>query len=155
MILTVKTVAKSLAAYLAPLLPGVTFYEDPDQQGTEPPCMFLQQRSSSLKLQTGGYWLRTLKLDLTYLEDFNLPNMQQLYQTAAEALDIGMETFPYTDDTQSQTALLRTYERTWQIDLNELHYKFELRERVSLPAEAEYEKMQEMEFDERIKDDGN
>ena len=33
--------------------------------------MFLQQRYSNLKLQTAGRWLRTIGLDLTYLEDYN------------------------------------------------------------------------------------
>ena len=44
--LTVSTISKSLADYLAPSFPGVTFYEDPNQQGTTPPCLCLQQRYS-------------------------------------------------------------------------------------------------------------
>ena len=31
---SIMTVAKSLAGHLAPVLPGVTFYEDPNQQNT-------------------------------------------------------------------------------------------------------------------------
>ena len=41
---TVSTIAKSLADYLAPNFPGVTFYEDPNQQGSRSPMLFLQQR---------------------------------------------------------------------------------------------------------------
>ena len=108
---TISTIAQSLAAYLAPSFPGVTFYENPNQQGTDAPCMFLQQRYSYIKVKTSNRFLRTIGLDLTYLEDYNLPNMQQLYQTTAEALDEVMETFPYTDDTPEGTELLRTYER--------------------------------------------
>lgn len=44
---TVTTIARSLAAHLAPVLPGVQMLEDPAQQGVEPPCMFLQQQYSS------------------------------------------------------------------------------------------------------------
>ena len=40
--LTVTTIAKSLADYLAPCFPSVAFYEDPNQQGSRTPCMFLQ-----------------------------------------------------------------------------------------------------------------
>ena len=80
---TVSTIAASLADYLAAVLPGVTMYEDPNQQGSKPPMMFLQQRFSFLEHETGGYWLRRIGLDLTYLEDYNLPNLQRLYQTAA------------------------------------------------------------------------
>ena len=131
MTFTIQTIARSLADYLAPHLPGVSFYEDPNQQGSEMPCAFLQQRFSYLTLSTGGRWLRRIGLDLTYLEDCNLPNLQQRYQSAAEALDLVLETFPYSGGTSS--TLLRTYDREWRIDADALHYKFELRAFVSLP----------------------
>lgn len=149
--LTVDTVAQSLAAYLAPYFPGVTFYENPNQQGTQAPCFFLQTRYSSIKLQQGGRWLRTLGLDLTQLQDYNLPNLQQLYQAAAEQLDLVMETFPYSDGTTEGPVLLRTYDRDWRIDLDALHYKFELRAFVSLPAEPA-EKMETMTLTQEVPD---
>ena len=65
--------------------------------------------------------------------DYNLPNMQQLYQTAAETIDLAMETFPYTDETTEEETLLRTYDREWRIDLDAMHYKFELKVWVELP----------------------
>ena len=147
---TMSTIAQSLASFLAPTFPSVTFYEDPNQQGTNTPCMFLQQRYSNIKLQPSGRWLRTIGLDLTYLEDFNLPNMQQLYQTAAEQLDMVMETFPYTDGTDTQT--LRAYDREWRIDLDALHYQFEIRVLVSLPQDIT--PMQTMDYKEAVTDAG-
>lgn len=144
---TVATVARSLADYLAPVLPDVTWYEDPNQQGTVTPCAFLQQRYADIRLQTGGRWLRTVGLDLTYLEDYNLADLQRRYQRAAEALDQVMETFPYGDGGPGKT-LLRTYNRQWRVDLDALHYKFELRVLVSLP-EAVYP-MEHMDYDEKI-----
>ena len=146
--LTVSTISKSLADYLAPSFPGVTFYEDPNQQDSKPPMMFLQTRGNRLTLETGGFWRRTLRVDLVYLLEYNLPNLQQLYQAAGETLDLLMETFPYSDGTTDGTVLLRTYEREWNIDLDELHYKFEIRERVSIPKE--YAKMQTMDYDEEV-----
>lgn len=143
--LTVSTLARSLADYLAPVLPGVAMYEDPNQQGSRPPCMFLQTRYNRLKLEMGGYWLRTLGLDLTYLLDYNLPDLQRQYQAAAEALDLVMETFPYSDGSGEGRALLRTYDREWTVDLDAMHYKFELRERVTLPK-PDVPKMQELEL---------
>ena len=151
MILSVSTISKSLADYLAPSFPGVTFYEDPNQQGSKPPMMFLQTRTNRLELETGGYWRRILGVDLVYLLEYNLPNLQQLYQAAGEQLDLLLETFPYFDEETDGTVLLRTYDRSWNIDLDELHYKFELRERVSIPRE--YAKMQTMDYDERLKDE--
>lgn len=147
---TISTIASSLAAYLAPTMPGVTMYEDPNQQGTQPPCMFLQQRYSYTKLRQNGRWLRQIGLDLTYLEDYNLPNMQQLYQAAAEALDLVMETFPYSDGTTEGTTLLRTYNREWRIDLDALHYKFELQVWVTLPETAT--PMQTMDYNAEVQD---
>ena len=151
MTFTVSTIAKSLADYLAPVLPGVAMYEDPNQQGSQPPCMFLQTRYNRLRLETGGYWLRTLGLDLTYLLDYNLPDLQQRYQAAAEALDLVMETFPYSDGSSTGQALLRTHDRSWTVDLDALHYKFELRERVNIPEAAV--KMQTMDLNEEVKHD--
>lgn len=148
---TVSTIAKSLADYLAPVLPGVTFYEDPNQQGSKPPMLFLQVRYDRKRLETGGFWMRTTGMDLTYMADYNLPDLQQLYQSAGEALDLVMETFPYSDGTNSGTVLLRTYDREWTVDLDAMHYKFELRERVTIPEEAV--KMQTMDYDERLKDE--
>lgn len=149
--LTVSTLARSLADYLAPVLHGVTMYEDPNQQGSQPPCMFLQTRYNRLKLEMGGYWLRTLGLDLTYLLDYNLPDLQRQYQAAAEALDLVMETFPYSDGSGKGQALLRTYDREWTVDLDAMHYKFELRERVTLPK-PDVPKMQELELHEYMEE---
>lgn len=148
---TVSTISKSLADYLATSFPGVTFYEDPNQQGSKPPMMFLQTRTNRLTLETGGYWRRIMGIDLVYLLEYNLPNLQQLYQTAGEQLDLLMETFPYSDGTTEGTVLLRTYDREWNIDLDELHYRFEIRERVSIPQE--YAKMQTMDYNEDMKDE--
>lgn len=116
--------AQSLADYLAPYFPGVHFYEDPNQQGSKPPCMFLQQRGGEIKLRQAGRWLRTIRLDLVYLEQFNRPDLQQLYNAAAETLDEVMELFPYVRE--GERALLRTYNRDYTVEPDALHYKFDL-----------------------------
>ena len=149
--LTVSTLARSLADYLAPWFPGVTFYEDPNQQDSVCPCMFLQLRYDRTRLEAGGYWIRTLGLDLTYLEDYNLPDLQRRYQAACEELEVRMETFPYTDGTTEGTVLLRTCQREGRIDLDGLHYRFELRERVTLPGD--FTPMGAMDYHEEVKDD--
>lgn len=150
--LTVSTIAKSIADYLAAIpdapFAGVEMYEDPNQQGSQPPCMFLQTRYIRLKLEMGGYWLRILGIELTCLLDYNLPDLQRQYQAAAEALDLVMETFPYSDGSGEGQVLLRTYDREWTVDLDAMHYKFELRERVNIPEQ--FVKMQTMDLDEDI-----
>jgi hypothetical protein len=116
--------AKSLAAYLSDLIPGITFYEDPRQQKTKLPAMFLQLMSSDIKPLVGGRLRLTLRFDLTCLEDYNLPDLQMRYQATSQVLDLTMETFPYSDG--EEEGLLRTYNRQAQIDLDALHYKFDL-----------------------------
>lgn len=144
---TIQTIAKSLANYLASSFPGVTFYEDPNQQGSKAPMMFLQQRYAYVEpRRNNGYYLRRIGLDLTYLVDYNLPDLQQQYQQAAEQLDLLMETFPYSDGTDN--ALLRTYDREWRIDLDALHYKFELQVWVTIPEDSV--KMETMDYDETV-----
>lgn len=147
---TISTLAQSLAAYLAPVLPGVTFFENPNQQGSATPCMFLQQRYSYIKVKTSGRFLRRIGLDLTYLEDYNLPNMQQLYQQTAETLDLVMETFPYLDGSGDAAQLLRTYDREWRIDLDGMHYKFELQAWVDTPEDGT--PMEDMDYNTSVKE---
>lgn len=130
MTFTIQNLAESLADHLQPLLPGVTFYEDPNQQGTTCPAAFLQLMSSEVRLRQAGRLLRTLRLDLTYLEDYNLPDLQRRYQEAAEVLDLNMETFLYGG------VLLRTYNRQAAIDLDALHYKFDLQVWLSPEQDA-------------------
>lgn len=145
---TVENIARSLAEHLAPVLPGVRFYENPHQQGTKLPCAFLQQRYSNIKPRIGGRFFRVIGLDLTYLVAYNRPDMQERYQEAAEAMDRVMETFPYTDG--EETTLLRTYSREWRIDLDAMHYKFELR--VWESPEREQNPMQTLQHHEEVTD---
>lgn len=124
MTFTIENVANSIASHLQGVLPGVRFYEDPNQQGTKCPCAFIQLISSEVQMKRARYLLRTLRFDLTYLEDYNLPDLQRRYQRVSEVLDENMETFTYTAGHDS--AVVRTYNRQSQIDLDGLHYKFDL-----------------------------
>lgn len=126
MIFTISNIAASIASYLHDYLPDVTFYENPNQQLSDMPCMFIQQRGPArIENKTSDRYLRTIPLDLTYLEDYNLTDLQERYQSVAEVLDGVMETFPYVSD--DEDALIRTYNREWTVDLDALHYKFEIR----------------------------
>ena len=165
---SIESVARSLAGYLKPMMPGVTFYEDPRQQKTQLPAAFLQLISSTVELRRARYLLRTLKFDLTYLDDYNLPDLQRRYQRVSELFDLNLELFPYLQvssnliqegaiviippDTEieqvtqtgsivhldsTDSVLLRTYNRMADIDLDGLHYKFELRIWLSPEEDAE------------------
>lgn len=144
----------SLAAYLSPYFPDVAFYQDPNQQGTKTPCFFLQQRYANIQKQIGPFWLLRIGLDLTYLENYNLPDLQQRYSKAAGILDPILETFPYWEGGEGKPVRLRTYDRKWDINLDALHYAFEIKERVALPEIVP--KMEEIEeYHEVIKHGAN
>lgn len=130
MIYTVSQISQSLGTYLAEYFPDVTFYEDPLAQGVVQPAMFLQTRNASIKKGIGEYYLWTLRLDLVYLIPMNAKGQQEAYSAAAEILDIVMDTFPYIAPDGS-TAKVHAENRSWTIDYNELHYKFDVSTRVS------------------------
>lgn len=125
MIFTMPALARSLADYLAPSLPDVSFYADPSQQGTASRALFLRQTNARLTKQMGGRFLRRLGLDLVYLEDFNTVDGDSRLQAAADVLDQRLDTFPYSSG-REKPELLRTYERRWEITDSTLHYKFDL-----------------------------
>lgn len=131
MTFTMQALSRSLADYLAPALPGVTFYDNPNQQRTKMPAMFLQRTKAKIAMKNGGRFLRQLGLDLVCLVDYNRVDMDDQYTHAADILDEMLETFPYSSGEDRGKALLRTYERNWYIQDEALHYKFDLKVWVS------------------------
>lgn len=127
MIFTLPGLARSLADYLAPDLPGVSFYADPNQQDTRLPALFLRQTNARIAKKTGDRFLRRLGLDLVYLERLNVPDGESRLQAAADVMDQQLETFPYRSGEDEKSVLLRTCERRWEITESTLHYKFELK----------------------------
>lgn len=136
MTITMQGLTRSLADYLAPALPGMTFYDDPNQQGSRMPAMFLQRTKAKIMGKTGGRFLRELGLDLVCLIDYNQVDMDSQYTRVADVLDERLETFPYRSVPGSEHALLRTYGRNWYIQDSALHYKFDLKLWVSREEDA-------------------
>lgn len=136
MIFTMQALSHSLADYLAPALPGVTFYDNPSQQGTRMPAMFLQRTKAKVTKKMGGRFLRQLGLDLVCLVDYNRTDMDDQYAHAAGILDEMMEIFPYYSGESRQHVMLRTCERSWFIQDEALHYKFDLKIWVSRDEDA-------------------
>ncbi len=133
---TMRGLTRSLAGCLAPHLPNAAFYDNPNQQGTRLPAMFLQRTRAKITMKMGGRFLRRLGLDLVYLVDYNQVDMDDQYTRAADILDERLETFPYSDGEGGQSAILRTHERSWSIQDDALHYKFDLNIWVSPEEDA-------------------
>lgn len=136
MIFTMPALARSLADHLAPELPGASFYADPNQQGTRQPALFLRQTNARIAPQPGGRFLRRLGLDLVYLDRFFATDEDSRLQAAADAMDRMLETFPYAPEPEGPAVFLRAYDRSWEITGRELHYKFQLRLRLTRAEDA-------------------
>lgn len=134
--MTLSALARALADHLAPALPEVQFLQDPSQQGTKPPAMFLQCRKAGLSAQTGGRCLRRLDMELVYLEDYNRVDMERCYLAAADVLDETLETFPFRDVLETAPVRLRTYQRSWDITGDVLRYQFQLQLHLSRQEDA-------------------
>lgn len=136
MTFTMQALTRSLADYLAPHLPGMTFYDNPNQQGSRMPALFLQRTKAKITAKTGGRFLRELGLDLVCLIDYNQVDMDSRYTRVADVLDERLDTFPYQAGAEDGSALLRTYGRNWYIRDDALHYKFDLKLWVSREEDA-------------------
>lgn len=136
MIFTMPALARSLADYLAPELSGASFYADPNQQGTRSPALFLRQTHAKISPQPGGLFLRKLGLDLVYLDRFYTVKEESRLQAAADKIDQQLETFPYAAEDGEKPVRIRTYDRHWEITDATLHYKFELRLRLTRAEDA-------------------
>ena len=136
MIFTMPALSRSLADYLSPELPGASFYADPNQQGTRSPALFLRQTFARISPQPGGLLLRRLGLDLVYLDRFYTVREESRLQAAAEVMDQYLEVFPYSAEKGGETLFLRAYDRRWDITDSALHYKFELRLRLTQAEDA-------------------
>ena len=124
---TLENVVNSLAGVLTAKYP-YPVYESPNQQGTKFPCFFIFFMPSKLE----GRFLRDLGIDIVFVQQRNLVNGNAEIHKIAQYMDESLETFPYTDGS-GESVHIHTYEREWQTEDGELHYKFHIRQRVSIP----------------------
>ena len=143
MTFTVESLLDSLAGVLKGQYPDFPVYTSPNQQGTEFPCFFIFFTTPvTVEPHIGNRMLRDLGLDIVFVQQRNIASRNVQIYEVAEFLDEKLELFPYTDS-DGNTALIRTEERQWNEEDDELHYQFHIRQRVSLPEEET--KMRKME----------
>ena len=143
MTLTIESLLDSLAGVLKGQYPDCPVYTSPNQQGTEFPCFFIFFTTPvTVEPHIGNRMLRDLGLDIVFVQQRNIASRNVQIYEVAEFLDEKLELFPYTD-ADGNTALIRTEERQWNEEDDELHYQFHIRQRVSLPEDET--KMRKME----------
>lgn len=129
---TLKNVLNSLAGVLLSEYPEYPVYMSPNQQGTKLPCFFIFFMPSSIKMQVGERFCQDLGVDIVFLQERNIINGNEKIHEIADCLDEKLEMFSYSDGTE-EAALIRTSEREWKMEDEELHYQFHIRQRVAVP----------------------
>lgn len=138
-------VNQAIAAAVVSAIPEATVYDNPNQQDTKLPAVFINYRGEQpTKRGIDNRWTQTLKFDLCYTVDYNLPNMNDLYRTAAELLADALTELQYADGVK-----FSTLNHSWHIELDALHYQFDMPMRVMKPYSPNY--MQTMTLEEKSK----
>lgn len=137
---TIENLINSLAGVLTAQY-SYPVYSSPNQQGTDFPCFFIFLMPSTAAQQVDNRYYRDLGIDIVFVQQRNIVNGYAEIQAIQDYLDTALETFTYSDGTGS--AQIHTYERQASTEDDELHYKFHIRQRVSLPYTPT--PMQEME----------
>lgn len=133
MTFTIANLMDSIAGVLKVGYPGCPVYLGPNQQGTDYPCFFIFLMPSSIADEPDGRYFRDLGLDVVYVQERNAVGGNAEIQAVQEYLDEHLLIFNYSDGTG--TVPLHTCEREASTEDQELHYKFHIRQRVSLPGD--------------------
>ena len=133
MTFTIANLMDSIAGVLKTGYPDCPVYLGPNQQGTDYPCFFIFLMPSTIMDEPGGRYFRDLGLDVVYVQERNAVGGNKEIQAVQEYLDEHLLLFDYSDG--AGTVPLHTYERQASTEDQELHYKFHIRQRVSLPTE--------------------
>ena len=130
MIFTIENVIKSIALMLSGKW-EIPVYDSPTQQGSVYPCFFIFLMPSSLTDEVDDRMRRDISVDVVYVQKRETPNANEEIYSIAEGLDLLLDYVQYTDG--ESTVLIHTHDRKYSIEDQELHYKFRMIARVSLP----------------------
>ena len=136
MIFTLENIINSLAGVLTARYPDYPVYASPNQQGTDHPCFFIFFMPSKIEKHMNDRFLRDLGVDIVFVQQRNIVNGNAEIQAIAEYLDGALDLFDYVDG-RGRKAKIRTFERQWQTEDDEMHYQFHIRQRVSIPRNNE------------------
>ena len=146
MIYTYDRIINSIADQLAAIFPapgGGCLYpvRRSPSQDTEYPCFYIFLTIPELYDEVGDKQKRVTGFDVVFVQQRNTPDQYGPIATVLEALDMGFKMLRYNDG--ESVVPLHVLERNASIEDQELHYKFTLKQRVSLPVPVEL--MQTME----------
>lgn len=123
---TIEDIMRAVATHIKTGYPDLRVYAGENQQGTEIPCFFISLMTPQITPETGAFYMRDIGLDVVYLQERNVTNSNLTLVSVLEWLDTNMSQIPFGD------SVIWTYERTAEIQDQDLHYKFHVKGRVYL-----------------------
>ncbi len=135
MTFTIPKLIDSIAGQIAALYPDADIYDSPTFD-TDYPCFYVFVFNPSISDGVDGRDMRKIGIDIVYVRQRNESAQNKDLNEVSEALDEAFDTITYVDG--EETATLHTHERNTTTEDQELHYKFEIRQRVSKPIEHTY-----------------
>ena len=132
MTFTIPNIINGIGSLLEEKYPQYPVHDSPNRQGSSFPCFFIFLMPSTSEDEVGSRYLRDLGIDIVFVQERNVVDQNAQIYEIAEFLDESLDMLLYSDGS-GQTALIHTFERQWQIEDQELHYQFHIRQRVKLP----------------------
>lgn len=130
MTLTIEKLLDSICGALKEMCPDIPTYSNPNKQGTDIPCFFVFFMPTDTENRIGRRFMRNIGVDIVYLVENSNTDMYDQLVSVADQLDFSLEFVPYEGEK------LRTYDREWKIDEDELHYQFTVKTVVSYPDDT-------------------
>ncbi|MEY8339080.1 DUF6838 family protein [Lachnospiraceae bacterium 62-35] len=130
MIFSSQNIMKSLSKLLQERYPAYPVYTILNRQEMTYPCFILSLISSTLENQIGNRLFCNLCMEIVFVQQHGSASGEEEITDIIDCLDEVLELIPYSDG--ESTALIRSYERQWRIENEELHYQFHIKNRMSL-----------------------
>lgn len=130
MTFTIEKLLDSICGALKEIYPDIPTYSNPNKQGTDTPCFFVFFMPTDTENRIGRRFMRNIGVDIVYLVENSNTDMYDQLVSVADQLDFSLEFVPY------EGKKLRTYDREWKIDEDELHYQFTVKTVVSYPDDT-------------------
>lgn len=123
---TIEDIMQAVARHIKTGYPDLKVYAGENQQGTEIPCFFVVLMTPQITPEAGAFYMRDIGIDVVYLQERNVVNSNLSLVSVMEWLDTNMSQIPFGE------SVLWTYERTAEMQDQDLHYKFHIKGRVYL-----------------------
>ncbi|RKD33091.1 phage tail terminator family protein [Lacrimispora algidixylanolytica] len=130
MTFTIEKLIGSIIGVLKEQYPDIQVYSNLSHQSPEIPCFFLSLMPVETENRIGRRLMRKISIDVVFMGERGNQDESSQLTSIADRLDLSLEYIPY------ETGKLRTYNREWKIDNEELHYQFTVKVTMSYPDDT-------------------